>query len=100
LKISQDRNGNYFVTDGASFHREVRNEVEAKFFVYAQLRGVRNLRIPKKMFEIFKAVAGYEKFCRDLRNKLLRDLEKRSGNRTLAEHIARETFDTHGLPYV
>jgi hypothetical protein len=52
------------------------------------------------MFEVFKAVAGYEKFCRDLRVKLVRDLEKRSGNRALAEHIARETFENHGLPYV
>jgi hypothetical protein len=100
LKISQDRNGSYFVTDESSFRKEVRNEVEAKFFVYAQLRGVTNLHVPKKMFEVFKAVAGYENFCRDLRNKLVHDLEKRSGNRTLAEHIARETFDTHGLPYV
>jgi hypothetical protein len=100
LKISQDRNGNYFVTDESTFRREVRNEVEGKFIIYAQLRGVTSLRLPKKMFEVFKAVASYEKYCRDLRNKFLRDLEKRSGNRTLAEHIARETFDTHGLPYV
>ena len=100
LKISQDRNGSYFVTDESSFRKEVRNEVEAKFFVYAQLRGVINLQVPRKMFEVFKAVAGYQNFCRDLRNKLVRDLEKRSGNRTLAEHIARETFDSHGLPYI
>ncbi len=100
LNIVQDRNGMYFITDGSSFRRDVRNEVEGKFFIYAQRRGENVVRVPTKMFEVFKAVAGYEKFCRDLRTKLVRDLEKRSGNRTLAEHIARETFQSNGLPFL
>jgi hypothetical protein len=49
LKISQDRNGTYFVTDESGFRREVRNEVEAKFFVYAQLRGVTKLQVPRNV---------------------------------------------------
>jgi hypothetical protein len=98
LKIVQDRSGLYFVTDHAEFRRQVRNEVEGKFFLYAQQRGILDLRLPKEMFKVFSAVAGYEKYCRELRQKLLRELEARSGNRTLADHVTRETFETHGLP--
>jgi len=98
LKIVQHRNGHYYVTDEADFRRQVRNEVEAKFFLYAQRRGISGIRLPKEMFKVFSAVAGYEKYCRELRQKLLRDPEGRSGNRTLAEHVARETFEAHGLP--
>lgn len=98
LKIVQDRNGQYSVTDDSGFHRQVRNEVEGKFFLYAQQRGVTELRLPKEMFKVFSAVANYEKYCRELRQKLIRDLEARSRNRTLAEHLAQEALQTHGLP--
>ena len=99
LKIAQDRDGHYFVTDDSSFRRQVRNEVEGKFFAYAQLRGDSELRLPTEMFKVFSAVAGYEKYCRELQRKTVRDLELRSRNRNLAEHIAREVFEAHGLPY-
>jgi hypothetical protein len=98
LKIAQDRNGHYFVTDDSAFNRQVRNEVEGKFFLYAQQRGQTELRLPKEMFKVFSAVANYEKYCRELRQKLVRDLEARSRNRALAEHMARDTFESHGLP--
>jgi hypothetical protein len=100
LKIAQDRDGHHFVTDDSTFHRPVRNEVEGKFLIYAQNRGQRQVRLPKEMFKVFSTVAGYEKYCRELRQKLIRDLESRSKNRALSEHIARETFDSHGLPYI
>lgn len=98
LKIVQDRNGQYSVADDSGFHRQVRNEVEGKFFLYAQQRGVTELRLPKEMFKVFSAVANYEKYCRELRQKLVRDLEARSRNRTLAEHMAGDTLASHGLP--
>jgi hypothetical protein len=98
LKITQDRNGHFFVTDDSGFHRQVRNEVEGKYFLYAQQRGHTELRLPKEMFKVFSAVAGYEKYSRELRQKLIRDFDARSRNRTLAEHMAQETMQTHGLP--
>jgi hypothetical protein len=98
LKIAQDRDGHYFVTDASEFHHQVRNEVEGKFFLYAQQRGQNELRLPKEMFKVFSAVANYEKYCREIRQKLVRDLEVRSRNRPLAEHMAQETMQTHGLP--
>lgn len=99
LKIVQNRDGHCFVTNDSDFSRQVRNEVEGKYFIYAQLRGHSELRLPKEMFKVFSVVAGYEKYCRELRQKLIRDLEARCRNRTLAEHMARETFEAHGLPY-
>jgi hypothetical protein len=98
LKIGQDRDGHNFVTDDSGFHRQVRNEVEGKYFLYAQLRGVTELRLPKEVFKVFSVVVRYEKYCRELRQKLIRDLEARSGNRTLAEHMAGDTLQNHGLP--
>jgi hypothetical protein len=98
LRIGQDRGGQYFVTDDSGFHRPVRNEVEGKFFLYSQRCGATELSLPKEMIKVFSAVASYEKYCRELRQKLIRDFETRSRNRALAEHMAQETMQTHGLP--
>ena len=98
LQIGQDRSGHYFVTDDSGFHRPVRNEVEGKFFLYSQRCGVTELSLPKEMIKVFSAVASYEKYCRELRQKLIRDFEARSRNRALAEHMAQETMQTYGLP--
>lgn len=98
LKIGQDRSGHQFVTDGSTFRRDVRNEVEGKFFIYAHQRGVIEVSLPSAMFKIFSTVVGYEKYCRELRQKLIRDFEAQSHNRALAEHMVRDLFESHGLP--
>lgn len=98
LKTVQDRSGYYFVTDDADFRHQVRNEVEGKFFIYARKRGVIELSLPKEMFRVFSAVVKYEAYCRELRQKIIHDIETRSRNHTLAEYMARETLETSGLP--
>lgn len=98
LRIGQDRDGHYFVTADSNYTREVRNEVEGKFLMYAQRRGCSEAHVPKEMFKLFSTVVGYEKYCRELRQKLIRDIEARSGNRTLAEHMANEQLESNGLP--
>jgi len=98
LAIIQDRDGHHYVTDDSDFRRRVRNEVEGKFFVYAQKRFLTEIRLPREMFKVFSAVANYEKYCRELRQKVVRDLEVRSRNRTLAVHVASQTLETHGVP--
>jgi hypothetical protein len=99
LRIELNREGHYYVTNGSGFHRQVRNEVEGKFFIYAQQRKKTELCLPKEMFKIFSAVTTYEKYCRELRQSLVQMLEVRSGNRSLAEYLSRQTFEAQGLPY-
>jgi len=98
LKIVQDYDNHYFITNGSDFRRQIRNEVEGRYFIYAQQRGCNALRLPKEMFKIFSAVAGYEKYCRELRQKLVRDFEARCRNRVLAEHMAHESLNSGRLP--
>jgi hypothetical protein len=80
------------------FRQPVRNEVEGKFLIYAQKRGQREIQLPKEMFKVFSTVAGYEKYCRELRQELVHHLELRCRNRQLAEYQARDIFESHGLP--
>ena len=98
ISLSQDREGRYFVANISGFRQAVRNEVEGKFLVYAQQRGQREIHLPKEMFKVFSTVAGYEKYCRELRQKLVHDLELRCRNRQLADYQARDILESHGLP--
>ncbi len=98
LFIAQDHDGHFFVASDSGFHQVVRNEVEGKFLLYAHHRGQRDLDLPKEMFKVFSTVAGYEKYCRELRQKLVRTLEARCRSHQLAELMARQTFEAHGLP--
>jgi hypothetical protein len=98
LSTSQDREGRYFVANISGFRQPVRNEVEGKFLIYAQKRGQREIQLPKEMFKVFSTVASYEKYSRELRQKLVHDLEQRCRNRQLAEYQARDIFESHGLP--
>jgi hypothetical protein len=98
LSIGQDREGRHFVGSIGGFHHPVRNEVEGKFILYSHQRGQRKLNVPKVMFQLFSAVANYEKHCRELRQRLVCDLEARCHNRQLAEYQAREVLESHGLP--
>lgn len=98
LSTSQDPEGRCFVANISGFRHAVRNEIEAKFLIYAQKRGQREIQVPKEMFKVFGTVTGYEKYCRELRQKVVHDLELRCRNRQLAEYQARDIFQSHGLP--
>jgi hypothetical protein len=98
LSNSQDPEGRYFVANISGFRHAVRNEIEGKFLIYAQNRGQKEIQLPKEMFKVFSTVTGYEKYCRELRQKLVHDLELRCRNRQLAEYQARDILQSRGLP--
>ena len=98
LRTSQDQDGHYFVASISGFRHPVRNPAEGKFLIYAQKRGKQEIQLPKDMFKVFSTVTSYEKYCRELGQKLVHDLEQRCRNRQLAEYQARDIFESHGLP--
>lgn len=98
LTTTQDSEGRYFAVNISGFRHAIRNEIEGRFLIYAQNRGQKEIQLPKEMFKVFSTVAAYEKYCRELRQKLAHDLELRCRNRQLAEYQARDILQSHGLP--
>ena len=78
----------------------VRNQTEGNYIFYSWLRGYRKLLLPNEMIVIFRAVKGYENYLRDLQNKLLREYERKTGLRSVAEYQAHEDFESQGLPWI
>jgi hypothetical protein len=52
------------------------------------------------MIHIFKTVAAYDKHCRELRQRIVRNLEIKSGNGLLADFQTRQLLAKHKLPPV
>jgi len=100
LKLGIFRDGVQYVVDDADFVLELRNEIEAKYVIYAQLRGFTSVNVPKHMFIIFKAVKGYEKYAREIKKKLIEFYKKQNYNYLVAKNKARFNIEKVGIPWI
>lgn len=100
LEVVQQPDGEYVVRSDFGYRYPVRNEIEGKYIIYAQLRGQRTIPLPQPMIAVFKTVKAYENYVRDLRHALLQAYERKSGYRPVAEHQAKEAFKKIGLPWL
>jgi hypothetical protein len=100
LELKIDQECRWFVCTLSGFHHTVKNEVEGKFILYAQLRGHAAVALPTAMIHIFKTVASYENHCRDQFKRIVNALEVKCRNRQLAEYQARQLFKSCNLPLV
>ena len=100
VAVVQQSDGTHAVQSDFGFCHPVRNPAEGNFIFYAYLREQREVRVPKEMIEVFRAVKAYENYLRDLRHALLQAYERKSGHRPMAEHQTREVFKSHGLPWL
>lgn len=78
----------------------MRNPTEGSFLHYAQLRGLRVVKLPREMIVVFRAVKGYENYVRELQRTLLLAYERHTGNRAVAEHQSRRAMKDYGLPWL
>ena len=99
ITVVQQPDGKYCVKSDFGFYHPVRNGAEGNFIFYSQLRGSKEVQVPKEMIEVFKAIKAYENYLRDLRNALLQAYERKSGHRPMAEHRAKDVFNSFGLPW-
>ena len=100
IYVADRRGCRYVVQSDFGFCHEVQNPTEGNFIYYAHLRGHRLVSIPKEMIDIFRAVKEYEKYLRGIRQALLQAYERKSVHKTMAEHRAREVFESNGLPWL
>jgi hypothetical protein len=73
---------------------------EAKFIVYSQKPDSFIVKIPKNEISMRKAVAGYERYVRGLKDKLFETFFNRTFNHQLAEQLTQAIMPELGLPQV
>jgi hypothetical protein len=78
LYLEQESAGGFALKTRDGVFVKIRNPTEANFIIYAQLRGHRNLTLPREMIQIFKTVKAYENYVRGLRSKVVAKILKRA----------------------
>ena len=99
ISVSTLIDGTCVVKSDFGYCCSVLNPIEGKYIYYSWLRGNRAVNVPEKMIETFKAVKEYENYLREIRLLLMRELERKSGSRSLAEYQTKEIFKKNGLPW-
>lgn len=100
LQLNQDNAGNYRLETDECVFCAVRNPTEGNFIIYAQLRGHRNIVVPKTMIHVFKSVKAYENYVRSVQTKLISKVLKKVGQRSVAQYEARKKMAEAGLPWL
>lgn len=100
LQMDQDNAGNYQLKTDVRVFCAVRNPAEGNFIIYSQMRGHRNIVIPRTMIHVFKSVKAYENYVRSIQTKLIAEVFKRVGQRSVAEYEARKKMVEAGLPWL
>jgi len=72
------------------YRHEARNPSEAKYIIYAYEIGQREIRIPKDNLIVFKAVAGYEKYCLEIKDQSFTLFIKHTNDEEMAELLTDE----------
>ena len=76
------------------------HDLVVRTILYAQLRGHREVLLPKAIIDIFKTVKAYENYVRSLRSKLFSKLLKKSHQESVAKYETDKLFRSLGLPKI
>ena len=100
LKLGVFREGIQYVVGNDDFTLKLRNEVEAKYVIYAKLHGATFVHVPDDMFAIFKAVKKYETYVRDIQARLTKYYKDRGDKFNVAKYKARLGTEKLGFPWI
>ena len=72
------------------FRYQAKNPPEAKYIIYANDIGCKNVRIPRDNFILFRTVKKYEKYCEDLAMRAFERFLEFTQDESRAEALTRE----------
>ena len=92
--------GKVELTTQEGFRYEAQNKSEAKFILYTQMAGSFVVQLPQTSIHIFKTVANYEVYLRELRQKLFEAFHDRTLDHQAAERLTEKVWREFRLPEV
>lgn len=100
LKLGMYFMGRQEVVSDGGFSYDCPSVDEAKYLVYAQKPHSYLVKVPKTEAAITKAVTGYERYLRGLRDKFFAVFFDRTLDHSLADRLTNTVFEELGLPLV
>jgi hypothetical protein len=100
IEISQPFFEEIEISSKGGFSCKTRNPSEAKYVKYAHLNGKLTVKIPAKPISIFKTVSAYERYIKDLKNKLFESFYNRTHDQKLSSSLIQSILERLKLPII
>ncbi|HEC67396.1 MAG TPA: SAM-dependent DNA methyltransferase [Candidatus Desulfofervidus auxilii] len=100
LEISQPFLGEITISSKNEFTYKTRNPSEAKYLKYAHYNGAYRVKIPVEPIFILKTVSAYERYIRDLKNRLFEAFYNRIHDQKLSHNLTQSALETLKLPEI
>jgi len=97
LKLGHFFMGLQEVVSEDGYKYEAKSLEEAKFILYSQKPDTYIVKIPKNKIALSQAVAKYEKYIRELKDRLFKTFFERVLDHKQAEHLTNAVFEDLGL---
>jgi len=100
LKFSQPFFGETEITSEHGFTYSTKNPSEAKYIRFAHGSGSYEIKIPDKPLLILKVVSAYERYIKNLKNKLFESIYNRTHDQKIAHSMVQAILEEFKVPEV
>lgn len=100
LKYSQPFFGDTTITGENGFEYHSKNPSEVKYIKYAHHSGIKLVTIPDTPIHILKVVSAYERYIKDLQNKLFENIYNRTHDQKLSHQMIQSILEEHKIPEI
>jgi type I restriction enzyme M protein len=98
LKLGEYFMGRQQVVSDSGFEYEANTVDAAKYIIYAQSRGSHLARVPRSDVAVTKAVTDYERYLREVRERLFKAFFERTQEHALADRLTNSVLEDLGVP--
>lgn len=100
LKFSQPFFEEVKIFTDSGFSYKTTNPAEVKYIKYTKFNGTLQVKIPQEPISILKTVTAYEKYIKDLRNRLFETFYNRTHDQKLSHSFIQSAFEELKIPEI
>jgi len=93
LKFSQPFFAEVKISTQGGFSYKTKNPAEVKYIKYAKFNSNLKVKIPQEPISVLKTVTAYERYIRDLRNKLFETFYNRTHDQKISHSLVQSVFE-------
>lgn len=100
LNFSQPFFGEVEISTESGFSYKTKNPAEAKYIKYARFNNIFQIKIPQQPINVLRTVTAYERYIRDLKNKLFESLYNRTHDQKLSHSLVQSSLEELKIPEI
>lgn len=100
LKFSQPFFEEVEISTENGFSHKTKNPAEVKYIKYTRSQNILEVKIPQQPINVLRTVTAYERYIRDLKNKLFESLYNRTHDQKLSHSLVQSSLEELKIPEI